>query len=218
MDPGLVARGARGLRLALRAGPHLPRRLHRQLVPALRDRALRPRGGDASRSRAASGTSAIPEPDGGPGIVVATTRPETMLGDTAVAVHPDDERYRHLVGQDGRAARPRARDPGGGGRLRGPRVRHRRGEDHARARPERLRGRAAPRPAVHQHHGRARRCSTRTRARTPGQDRFEARKGIVAAARGGGAAGRDGRRTRCPSATASAAARSWSRGCRGSGS
>jgi valyl-tRNA synthetase len=32
-------------------------------------------------------------------IVVATTRPETMLGDTAVAVHPDDKRYRDLVGQ-----------------------------------------------------------------------------------------------------------------------
>src|SRR3974390_1438541 len=32
-------------------------------------------------------------------IVVATTRPETMLGDTAVAVHPDDERYRHLTGK-----------------------------------------------------------------------------------------------------------------------
>ena len=31
-------------------------------------------------------------------IVVATTRPETMLGDTAIAVHPDDERYRSLVG------------------------------------------------------------------------------------------------------------------------
>lgn len=31
-------------------------------------------------------------------IVVATTRPETMLGDTAIAVHPDDERYKHLVG------------------------------------------------------------------------------------------------------------------------
>ncbi len=30
---------------------------------------------------------------------IATTRPETMLGDTAVAVHPDDERYRHLIGQ-----------------------------------------------------------------------------------------------------------------------
>jgi valyl-tRNA synthetase len=32
-------------------------------------------------------------------LVVATTRPETMLGDSAVAVHPDDERYRDLVGQ-----------------------------------------------------------------------------------------------------------------------
>jgi valyl-tRNA synthetase len=33
-------------------------------------------------------------------VVVATTRPETMLGDTAVAVHPDDARYRHLVGTE----------------------------------------------------------------------------------------------------------------------
>ena len=33
-------------------------------------------------------------------LVVATTRPETMLGDTAVAVHPDDERYRHLIGKE----------------------------------------------------------------------------------------------------------------------
>ena len=32
-------------------------------------------------------------------VTVATTRPETMLGDTAVAVHPDDERYTHLVGK-----------------------------------------------------------------------------------------------------------------------
>ncbi len=32
-------------------------------------------------------------------IIVATTRPETMLGDTAVAVHPEDERYSHLVGK-----------------------------------------------------------------------------------------------------------------------
>jgi len=37
---------------------------------------------------------------GGPGrLTVATTRPETMLGDTAVAVHPDDERYKSYVGQ-----------------------------------------------------------------------------------------------------------------------
>jgi valyl-tRNA synthetase len=33
-------------------------------------------------------------------LVVATTRPETMLGDTGVAVHPDDDRYKHLVGKD----------------------------------------------------------------------------------------------------------------------
>ena len=36
--------------------------------------------------------------DSAPHIVVATTRIETMLGDTAIAVHPDDDRYRHLVG------------------------------------------------------------------------------------------------------------------------
>jgi len=33
-------------------------------------------------------------------LIVATTRPETMLGDTAVAVHPEDERYRHLIGKN----------------------------------------------------------------------------------------------------------------------
>jgi len=40
-----------------------------------------------------------PLADGSGSLTVATTRPETMLGDTAVAVHPEDERYRHLVGR-----------------------------------------------------------------------------------------------------------------------
>ncbi len=40
-----------------------------------------------------------PLEDGSGYITVATTRPETMLGDTAVAIHPEDERYRHLVGK-----------------------------------------------------------------------------------------------------------------------
>ncbi len=40
-----------------------------------------------------------PLSDGSGHLVVATTRPETMLGDSAVAVHPDDERYQHLVGK-----------------------------------------------------------------------------------------------------------------------
>ena len=38
-------------------------------------------------------------PDGSYSVVVATTRPETMFGDTAVAVHPEDERYKDLVGK-----------------------------------------------------------------------------------------------------------------------
>ena len=41
-----------------------------------------------------------PLEDGSGHLVVATTRPETMLGDVAVAVHPEDERYRHLVGRN----------------------------------------------------------------------------------------------------------------------
>ncbi|MFT7520840.1 MAG: valyl-tRNA synthetase [Kiritimatiellia bacterium] len=42
---------------------------------------------------------AYPMDDGEGEMVVATTRPETMLGDTAVAVHPDDPRYQHLIGK-----------------------------------------------------------------------------------------------------------------------
>jgi valyl-tRNA synthetase len=40
-----------------------------------------------------------PLADGSGSLVVATTRPETMLGDTAVAVNPEDERYKHLIGK-----------------------------------------------------------------------------------------------------------------------
>ncbi|WP_066365991.1 valine--tRNA ligase [Neobacillus fumarioli] len=40
-----------------------------------------------------------PLSDGSGYIEIATTRPETMLGDTAVAVHPEDERYKHLIGK-----------------------------------------------------------------------------------------------------------------------
>ncbi|MBG9388170.1 valine--tRNA ligase [Caenimonas aquaedulcis] len=42
---------------------------------------------------------AYPLADGSGSMVVATTRPETMLGDVALMVHPEDERYRHLVGK-----------------------------------------------------------------------------------------------------------------------
>jgi valyl-tRNA synthetase len=43
---------------------------------------------------------AYPLAGGSEEIVVATVRPETMLADTAIAVHPDDKRYRHLVGRE----------------------------------------------------------------------------------------------------------------------
>lgn len=41
-----------------------------------------------------------PGEDSSDGVVVATTRPETMLGDTGVAVHPEDTRYKHLIGKN----------------------------------------------------------------------------------------------------------------------
>ena len=41
-----------------------------------------------------------PLSDGSGQLIVATTRPETLLGDVAVMVHPDDERYRHLIGKN----------------------------------------------------------------------------------------------------------------------
>jgi len=41
-----------------------------------------------------------PAADGGEGVVVATSRPETMFADVAIAVHPDDERYKDLVGKN----------------------------------------------------------------------------------------------------------------------
>jgi len=58
-----------------------------------------PEASDAARAAAEAGAEAIGRlPDGRWCLTVSTTRPETMLGDTAVAVHPDDERYRGLIG------------------------------------------------------------------------------------------------------------------------
>ncbi len=52
------------------------------------------------RSRQAiSGTCATRSPTAAAMSILATTRPETMLGDTAVAVNPKDERYQHLIGK-----------------------------------------------------------------------------------------------------------------------
>ena len=77
-------------------------------------------------------------------VVVATTRPETMLGDEAVAVNPKDPRYTKLVGQKVSPAAPEQAHPRHRRRTGGPEVRHRVREGDARARSGRLRnGRAA---------------------------------------------------------------------------
>ena len=85
-------------------------------------------------------------------VTVATTRPETMLGDTAVAVHPDDARYRKMVGKQvvlpivGRLHPDRRR------RVFRPGEGYRGGQDHPGSRFQRFRGRAAPQAARHQRH------------------------------------------------------------------
>ena len=89
---------------------------------------------------------------GGSGhVVVATTRPETMLGDTAVAVNPDDERYQQLVGKQLELPLTGPRHSGDRRQLRGPRLRLRLREDHAGARFQRLRDGPAAQPAADQH-------------------------------------------------------------------
>ncbi len=192
-----------------RAGPDLQGQAPRQLGPEVPDRDLRPRsragrGARASlwhvryaaRGRAASAF-----------ITVATTRPETMLGDTAVAVHPDDERYQRSRRQERDPAAGRAPHPDRRRRVFRSGKGHRRGQDHARARLQRFRGRQAPRAAVDQHSrpggaaalkgNEAFRAGLRSSddlaavLALDGLDRFDARKRIVAMLEARGALGED---------------------------
>ena len=159
--------------------------------------------------------SGVPRPD--ETIAIATTRPETILGDTAVAVHPDDPRYRSVVGRRVRipfverdvpiiADEAVERDFGTGAR-----------QDHAGPRPRRLRHGSPPRPADdhdpgrRRHDQRARRRLRRARPlRGPPTDRGRPRR----ARRPRGHRSR----TRCSSVAASARTTSSSRGSRPSGS
>ena len=90
-----------------------------------------------TRTRPASSTTSATRSTGrhasrAPGITVATTRPETMLGDTGVAVHPDDARYNDLIGSDVHPAASSTARSRSSPTRRWNRVRHRRGEGHAR--------------------------------------------------------------------------------------
>ena len=106
--------------------------------------------------------SGRPDPDPAATITVATTRPETILGDTAVAVHPDDPRYRAFVGRTAVIPFVDRPVPDRRRRVRGPRVRDRRREDHPRPRPRRLRDGQASRPPDDRH-PRGRRATERRR-------------------------------------------------------
>ncbi len=122
-----------------------------------------------------------PLADGSGSLTVATTRPETMLGDVAVMVHPEDERYAHLIGKMVSPAAVRARNPDHRRRLRRHGIRHRLRQGHAGARLQRLRGRPAPRVCADQV---ILTLDARINENGPeqyrGMDRFDARKAVVA--------------------------------------
>ncbi len=120
---------------------------------------------------------ARPDPDRW--VAVATTRPETLLGDVAVAVHPDDERYRSLVGQRGDPARSSA-----AACRSSPTRRSTPSSAPGRSRSRRPTTRTTTRPASGTAWRRSpsstrRRGSTRRVASSQGLDRFEARRRIV---------------------------------------
>ena len=84
---------------SLRRGFHLSRRTFGELVPSVAYCS-----GDLEVERIENYKGelyefAYPLADGSGELVVATTRPETMLGDSGVAVHPEDERYKNLIGK-----------------------------------------------------------------------------------------------------------------------
>ena len=140
------------------ARPALPRQAPRQLGPQVpvgdqRSRGRDPRGPGqilapqiSARGRRASPRGAA-SPSGARLFLVATTRPETMLADMAVAVHPDDDRYRPIVGKHVRLPISRASAAGAGHHRRACRSRAS-GQARSRSpgpRLQRFRGRQARR-------------------------------------------------------------------------
>ena len=148
--------GSQGLCDALQAKAHLPRQAAGELGPEVPDRDQRPRGRTARGRRPLLALCAYPLEDGSGEIVVATTRPETMLGDTAVAVHPTDERYKAMESAAPCACPSWVARADHRRRISRPGKGLGRGQDHARPRLQRLHGRQAQQPADDQHFRRLR--------------------------------------------------------------
>ena len=127
MDEGYVRAVLTLLRPPLGPRLDLPRQPDRQLVPVPPDRDLRPRGRARGRwtTRSSRSATRFADGDGRDGITIATVRPATILADVAVAVHPDDARYRDLVGREVIVPFVERRVPVIARRPRRPRVRHR---------------------------------------------------------------------------------------------
>ena len=119
-------------------------------TPSSRPRSATSRSRRA-RCRASSGRCRYPLADGSGAIEVATTRPETMLADMAVAVHPDDERYKALIGKQVKHPITGRLIPIIADEHADPELGSRRGQDHAGARFQRFRGRQARRHQARRH-------------------------------------------------------------------
>ncbi len=99
MDPAMSLKRDRGVRALVRGRSHLSRQAPGELGSDSEDGAVGSRSGRPTEETGSLWHLRYPLSEGPGYLVVATTRPETMLGDAAVAVHPDDERYRHLIGR-----------------------------------------------------------------------------------------------------------------------
>ena len=180
LDDGLSPRGARGLRALYEQG--LVYRGHYiinwcpRCLTALSDEEAEKEETDGQLWHLR-----YPLADGSGHVTVATTRPETMLGDTAVAVHPEDERYRDLIGREVRLPLVDRLDPDRRRRRGGSRVRLGRREGHARrtTRPTSRSAGGTDLPGIDVMTPEAR-ISLAAPERFQGLDRYEARTRVVA--------------------------------------
>jgi hypothetical protein len=150
-------------------------------------------------------------------VQIATTRPETMLADTAVAVHPEDERYAAPHRPERHPPADEPGDPDHRRRLRQDGLRRRRAEGHPGPRQERLRDRQAARTRDHLG-DRAGRHDQREWGRLRGPRPVRGAPAGGRRPRGAGAAGEGSRTSRTPSPSPPARRPSSSPSSRASGS
>ena len=176
------ARGRRSFRAPARRRADLSRQAAGQLGSRAAHRAFRSRSGESEEEEGHLWHLRYPLEDGSGHVVVATTRPETMLGDTAVAVNPEDERYQRSDRQEAPSAADRPADPDHRGL---PTSIAAFGSGAVKITPahdfnDYEIGLRHNLPHDQHLHARARRSTRTCRSDSSGLDRFEARKRVVA--------------------------------------